>query len=117
MMITEGYGPKDLVDDVKGAAWIQSNPNGFYFTGIDFKGNLLVSKPDEFLLQKYRAIFFEVPRGSGDECEVTGYHSENLIEQLKRNQGIEVSFGDSCIILSSSNNLYQNAYRLLLDKI
>lgn len=117
MMIVEGYGPEDLIMAVRSSIWLPSSPNGEHFTGIDFKGHLLMTVPDSYYPQKYRAIFFEVPRGSGDEFILDGYQIEQLLEHLNKVSVIPVSFGDHSVILSSINNLYDKAYRLLLENI
>jgi len=116
MLVVEGYGPKGLVDDVRNSDWEPCIPNGRNFTGIDFKGLLLVSVPDIIFPQKYKATFFEIPRGSGDEFAVDGYQSDQFIEQIQRETAIEVSFGKNAVILSNNLNLYSNAYRLILEK-
>ncbi len=117
MQIVEGYGLKDLVHAVRQTKWTPCSPNGEHFMGIDFKGNLLVSDPDIIFPQKYRAIFHEIPRGSGDEFILEGFQMENLLDYLKLKQNIPISFGDSSFVLESNNNIYSIAYRLLLDKI
>ena len=113
---TEGYGPPGLVGIVRKCGKTSCYPNGFNFAGIDFKGYALTSTPDMLLPIKYRASFFEVPRGSGNEFEITGFQEPYFLDHLRADPSIPVVFANQ-IILESNNKIYHTAYRLILEEI
>lgn len=117
LVVVEGYGPPNLVDEVRNVQWVLLLPEGSQFTGIDLKGFFLVSDPSLISSQKYRAIFFEVPRGSGDEFTITGYEDPHLLEHLRAGNNMPVRFGNCAVILESNSNLHRDAYRLIVEKI
>lgn len=117
LVVVEGYGPPGLVDEVRSVQWVLLLPEGSQFTGIDLKGFFLVSDPSLISSQKYRAVLFEVPRGSGDEFPVIGYGDPHLLEHLGAHNNMPVRFGNRALILESNNNLHGNAYRLIVEKM
>lgn len=80
--VIEGYGPPDLVDRVRQAAWTACVPSGKNFAGINLGGSVLTDTPDEFCPVKFRVTLETVPRG--DKFIVEGYHSQYLLDNLRR---------------------------------
>ncbi len=80
--VIEGYGPPDLIERVRNAAWTACAPSEKHFTGISLAGCLLVDTPDKFYSVKFRVTLEEVPQG--DRFIVEGYNDLYLLDNIRR---------------------------------
>ena len=80
--VIEGYGPPDLIERVRNAAWTACAPSEKHFTGISLAGCLLTDTPDKLYSVKFRVALEEVPQG--DRFIVEGYNDQYLLENIRR---------------------------------
>lgn len=78
----EGYGPSDLVAQVRQAGWKKTFPLGKDFTGVSLAGARLSDTPDALCPVKFRLTIEAV---SGDDrIVIEGYHADYILENIRR---------------------------------
>jgi hypothetical protein len=92
--VIEGYGPPDLVERVRKAAWTACVPSGKNFQGIVLGDYVLTDTPDEFCPVKFRVTLETVPRG--DRFTVDGYHCRYLLDSIRK-RSRPTTFAGCCL--------------------
>ena len=80
-IILEGYGPADLVAQVRQADWKKTFPMGKDFTGLSLAGARLSDTPDALCPVKYQLTLENI---SGEErIVIEGYHADYVLENIR----------------------------------
>jgi len=110
--VIEGYGPLDLIDRVRNAAWTTCIPSGRNFEGIVLGDCVLTDAPDEYCSIKFRVTLETLP--SGDNFTIEGYNSWLFLDSIHKGSGPTTFAG--CWLTNAPNDKAK-PYRVTVEAV
>jgi len=111
-VMIEGYGPSDLVAQLRKAPWTACMPSGKNFSGIALGKWVLTDIPDALCSEKYRITLETVPHG--DKFMVEGYQSRYLLDDIQKDWR-SIAFAGRYLIDDYIGEV--KAYRAMIESV